>query len=409
MSGGDDRLARLLGGDGLAELRKRLRGRFERSAPGEAGNSFRIGPLTPEEHAALAALTGRHPRFTGSLSVDPAGVDAVLRQAGIATSLRDALERLDGPIVHRTAERDRIRMQWDAVVSRCPHPGLAECLESQAALGVLKRLARGDPTLASALCEQAVAILQLLPANGMPRCWLAAKVLGDAHGLDNGRPVATLVLAVRRGFTTTANETDTMASETARDVWARAGVLVNELARPALFLNLPGGDAGMDGEPRYVSLRRLVRTPPSWDVDERTVHVCENPNVLAIAADRLGALCPPMVCIEGMPAAAQNRLLSQLASAGAQFVYHGDFDWAGLSIGNAVMCQYGARPWRFGATDYIAAVATAARSGRRLEGAEVQANWDVKLSPAMRQQELAIAEEAITDVLMQDLEEAARH
>jgi hypothetical protein len=29
-----------------------------------------------------------------------------------------------------------------------------------------------------------------------------------------------------------------------RDVWAKAGVLVNELARPVLFLNLPKRDAG---------------------------------------------------------------------------------------------------------------------------------------------------------------------
>jgi uncharacterized protein (TIGR02679 family) len=404
MSGADDRAARLLGGEALAGLRKRLRRRFERAAPGQAGDSFRIGDLTPEEHSALAALTGRHPRFTGSLSVDLAGVDAAFRQAGIAGSLRDALERLDGPIVHRATEHDRVRMQWDEVVSRCRHPAFAEFLGSQAALGMVKRLARGEPGVASDLCEQAEAVLRLLPANGLARARLAAEVLGDAHGLDAGRPVATLVLAVWRRTAAAADEADMLALETVREVWARAGVLVNELARPALFLNLPGA---RDGEPGYVSLRRLVRSPPSWDVAGCIVYVCENPNLLAIMADQFGPRCPPMVCTEGMPAAAQNRLLSQLASAGARFFYHGDFDWAGLSIGNAMVGRYAACPWRFGAADYSAAIAAAARPGRLLEGAAVQASWDAALSATMRQHGLAIAEEAVAETLMRDMEEAA--
>jgi uncharacterized protein (TIGR02679 family) len=60
-----------------------------------------------------------------------------------------------------------------------------------------------------------------------------------------------------------------------------------------------------------------------------------------------------MICTDGMPAAAQNRLLSQLALAGAQLRYHGDFDWAGLHIGNYVMREYNACPWRFGAADLL--------------------------------------------------------
>src|SRR5262249_46733539 len=60
------------------------------------------------------------------------------------------------------------------------------------------------------------------------------------------------------------------AIERTRDTWARAGVLVNELARPVLFLNLPTGApenaCWRRGEPAYLSLRALLRSPPSWDV-----------------------------------------------------------------------------------------------------------------------------------------------
>src|SRR3954452_8510294 len=96
-SSADSRLQRLLGGDHFAVLRRRLRRRFER-APLDAVNTFRIGKLTREEHAALASLLGRPLRYANSLQVDVRLVDAAFRNAGIATSLRDALVHLDGPI-----------------------------------------------------------------------------------------------------------------------------------------------------------------------------------------------------------------------------------------------------------------------------------------------------------------------
>lgn len=50
------------------------------------------------------------------------------------------------------------------------------------------------------------------------------------------------------------------------------------------------------------------------------------------------------MCTDGMPAAAQRVILRQLAAAGGRLRYHGDFDWAGVRIGNYVMRECGARP-----------------------------------------------------------------
>jgi uncharacterized protein (TIGR02679 family) len=409
MSAGiDDRLQRLLGGDHLAALRKRLRRRFERAAPDQVDDSFRVSGLTQDEHAALALLSGRRPRFSGSLQIDLAGIDAALRQAGIAVSLRAALEQLDGPIVHLATARDEAQRLWSAVADSRRDSGLRRFLQMPAAMGLLKRLSGGDSFAAIELCDRVEAVLRCLPAAGLTRAQLAADVLGDAHALDSGRPVATLVLAVWRqpvaSVICAAIETD-VSAERVRDVWAKAGILVNELARPALFLNLPA--AGLEqiaGEPCYASLRRLVRSPPSWGVAGRTVYVCENPNLLAIAADQLGRRCPPMVCTDGMPAAAQDCLLSQLARDGASLRYHGDFDWAGLGIGNVMMREYNTQPWRFGAADYLAAVRAASRLGHALNGAEMLASWDEYLAPAMKEHQVAIAEEGVVASLLQDLE-----
>jgi uncharacterized protein (TIGR02679 family) len=234
-------------------------------------------------------------------------------------------------------------------------------------------------------------------------------VLGDAHALDNGAPAATLVLAALRQTVPPAEDDAAAdaAEEDNRTLWARAGVLVNELARPALFLNLPiaGGGclAGEAGEPGYTSLRRLLRNPPGLSVGGRAVYVCENPNLVAIAADRLGPRCAPLVCTEGMPAAAQRTLLALLAQAGASLLYHGDFDWPGIRIANVVMRGFNARPWRFGTADYTEATGIAA--GEILTGAAVAAAWDAALAQAMQHRRLAIPEEGVASLLLRDLEE----
>jgi uncharacterized protein (TIGR02679 family) len=272
------------------------------------------------------------------------------------------------------------------------------------------------------LCRRAEAVLQRLPARGLTRSQLAADVLGDAHALDGGQPTAALVLAVWRrlapqtGYGDSPREGDPIeveipgpsnGGERDRDVWANAGILVNELARPVLFLNLPTSDGEIQrrptGEPSYLSLRSLLRSPPAWDATNRTVYVCENPNLVAIAADHWGSDCAPLVCTDGMPAAAQRCLLLQLAKAGARLRYHGDFDWPGLHIGNQVMREHGAEPWRFGAVDYAAAAARLTAFGQPLQGRTVAASWDEGLTTAMQQHRVAIPEEFLADSLLQDL------
>jgi uncharacterized protein (TIGR02679 family) len=415
---GDVRLQRLLGGDQLSALRRRLRRRFERAAADRPIEHIRIDRLTAEEYVALASLLGRPQRYCNSLQIDVQHLDAALQRAGIASSLRAALERLDGPITNLAAARLADETLWSRVIAGRSDPELAGFLRAPEGLSLLKRLARQDPLVAAELCRRAEAVLRRLPAKGTARSQLAAEALGDAHALDSGQPAATLVLAVWRRLARRLDESTLTqlaadlqpagACERIRDIWATAGVLVNELARPALFLNMPTktSEAGCwcDGEPTYRSLRALLRSPPSWNVAGRKVYVCENPNLLAIAADHWGRNCAPLVCTEGMPAAAQQCLLAQLAQAGALLFYHGDFDWPGLRIGNYVMREFGAEPWRFGVTDYIAAVRAVASAGQSLKGKTAEAAWDTALAAAMQQHRLSVAEEALASSLLQDLE-----
>ena len=391
-----ERLQRLLGGPHLQALRQRLRSRYER---GVEDGVVTLGKLTPAERAALCGLLGRRPGEGSSLRFSIEDIDAALRHGGLADSLRDALHLLDGPIVNLGAQRADMLARWARVAALDAEPRLAALLATPRAIGLLKRISRSDSEFATRLCQAASRVLMRLPAPAQARSQLAADVLGDAHGLDPGRPVARLVLSALRRRT--ADEDDTDSDESVRETWAAAGVMVNELARPALFLNLPGAQANA-GEPAYLSLRALLRCPPAWQVGGRLVFVCENPNLVAIASDALGAACAPLVCTDGMPAAAQRTLLHQLKEAGAVLRYHGDFDWPGIAIGNLVMREFGATPWRFCASDYEA-VATGIAEARALGDGAVSAHWDATLSEAMRTAGWAIDEEGVAGELLRDL------
>jgi uncharacterized protein (TIGR02679 family) len=387
----DERLARLLGGAELSDLRARLRRRYELGPADGKLPSIQVGKLNQTERAALASLVGRKGGVATSITIDVAEVDRTLSDAGIAPSLRAALERLDGPIVHRETELSRIQDSWTSVLAGCTHTDLIVYLSSPVNFGLLKRLSGNQPDSASLICRQTEGILGRLPAAGAPRAQIAAELLGDAHGLDSARPVATLTLAVLRNRFSSDTGDD-------RDTWAAVGILVNELARPAMFLNVPCSGLTVSlGEPQYASLRLLARRPPDWAVAGRPILVCENPNLVAILADRLGTVCPPVVCVDGHLGAAQRTILKQLKASGADLRYHGDYDWPGIAIANNVIAKYGAMPWHFSAAEYAAAAQSAPELAAPLSGRSVIASWDADLTAAMTKAGIKIEEEAIAE------------
>ena len=203
---------------------------------------------------------------------------------------------------------------------------------------------------------------------------LAAQITGDTKALNHGTGLSTLVLralALRAGVARPGSAAER------RDLWDRAGVLVDDLASRVLVLNLPAEGEGLGewltgaaryGTPFQVTLHQLAAHPIR--VSCPRVFVCENPAVLRRACAELGAACPPLVCTEGRPSTAFHRLMGLAVGAGAELWYHGDFDWPGVAIAADVIARYGGRPWRMSASDYQAArhgvgVRLAGEPGRR--------------------------------------------
>jgi uncharacterized protein (TIGR02679 family) len=133
--------------------------------------------------------------------------------------------------------------------------------------------------------------------------------------------------------------------------------------------------------------------------------MCENPVVIAAAADELGAGCQPLVCVGGQPSAAAWRLLELLSAGGAEFSYHGDFDWGGVRIARAVSQRVAWRPWWYDRHAYEAAVSAAhpLRPLAGLVGEPTATPWDPELAFAMRDCNARIEEELTLDALLQDL------
>ncbi len=232
---------------------------------------------------------------------------------------------------------------------------------------------------------------------------LAAQITGDTKALNHGTGLGTLVLralALRAGVPRPGSAAER------RELWDRAGVLVDDLASRVLVLNLPAEGEGLGewltgaaryGTPFQVTLHQLAAHP--IQVACPRIFVCENPAVLRRACAELGAACPPLVCTEGRPSTAFHRVVGLAVGAGAELWYHGDFDWPGVAIAADVITRYGGRAWRMGASDYR----LAARAGVRLGGDPVDTPWDPGLRETMRAEGHAVYEETVGDQLLADL------
>lgn len=414
MTGVDrERLGRLLGGDETAWLVARLRRRLERGRP-LRGTVSRQQASDAERHA-VARLLGRPLRAGGSVSVPLDALERVLARAGAAPDLRTAVEALTGPVADVAGAAVGREAAWSRVLADAEgwatERGLDGWVEQLRATGLVRRLAGGDPAAGAALLEQARRVVAALPGGGVPRQRLAATMLGDSHALDDDRPLATLVVRAAAHLGGVEATVDQGDAAWRRQVWAGVGVLVGELSAPVLTLGLtasassPTGrmlaTAHEAGEALCLTLRQLVREAPDWTVE--AVWVCENPTVVAAAADELGARCAPLVCSGGQPSTAVTTLLRQVAASGATLRYHGDFDWPGLAIATGMIERLGALPWRMRTDDYLAA---SARSTRPLDGAPVEAAWDLHLAPAMAERGVRVEEELVLDDLLDDLDRA---
>ncbi|GAA3676702.1 hypothetical protein GCM10022267_74490 [Lentzea roselyniae] len=384
------RLHRLLGGEDLAWLVTRVRKRLERDEP--LDTTVILAAATEAQRQAVHRLLGRAPRPGRTLSVSLPAVDHVLRTSGAhPAGLASAVLELTGPL----SPREDPEPLWDKAFAELTDPRLTDLATTWKNTGLLKRLAT-TPQAATDLLATLNEVVTNLPSPGEPLGRFAARITGDAHALDDDRPLATLVLRAARALTGLPDGT---GAEWRREVWASVGLMRDELSTTVLTLGLKGhpGLEAWQGQPLHLTLRQLVRDPPNLSPID--VFVCENPVVLATAADHAGPRCPPLICTSGQPSAAVTHLLRLLTKAGARLHYHGDFDWGGIRIANVLHARFPFTPWHFDTHAYLAA----GDVGHPLTGVQVEAAWDPALAAAMAASGRRIEEEHVLDTLLADL------
>jgi uncharacterized protein (TIGR02679 family) len=403
-----DEVARFRG----AEYRRLLaaaRRSIERTG-GDLAGTVSVRNPDDAERKAIIGITGQYrPEGVGQITVRLAELDAAVREAAGRT-LAQLLAELGPPLRDLPRERERLSAGRDATVRSAEESSLHALDWHQAWLAEIAR----DGTLTRLVnageaerVGQAVRVLEALAGRAGPvqLAELAAAVTGDTKALNHGTALATLVLRALALRTGTGRAETT---EQRRELWDSCGVIVDDLASRVLVLNLPADGAGLGewltgaaarGVPFYVTLQQLVVMPVA--VRLPIVYVCENPAVLRRAAADLGTRSAPLLCTEGQPSTAFHRL-AVAVTQGGELRYHGDFDWPGVAIAGAVVARHGARPWRMGAADYLAAVRACA-DYVALTGAPQPTGWDPGLEAAMASVGRAIYEEAVADSLIADL------
>ena len=390
----------------LAGLWTELHRRFEAAGDSEV-RTVRLAGLSPTQRSVLADLLGLA-RLPGEHATVPVGrIDEAVRR-GCGIGARELVERLRGPLRDRPAERRAAAAQRAALWAELEHHPLVSALPALRSWvdGVRRGgLIGGSVANTREHLRAALAVLAELPAGGEPLPVVAERVLGDPHALDEGTRLAGTVL---RGLAALHDEPPPADAARRRELWACHGVTGDELSTTVLVAGFaptgPGALAGTlrtwaaAGQAAVVTLAQL-RAEPALHPVGPVVHVMENPSVLTMAVHRFGRACPPLVCTAGWPNTAAVTLLRGLRTTGARLRYHGDFDGEGLRIAAYVIDRTGAGPWRMSAADYLAAVTDQGPAPGRL----TDVPWDSRLAAALAERGVAVPEERVAPVLLDDL------
>jgi uncharacterized protein (TIGR02679 family) len=404
----------LLSAPELRRLFAGARRRIEHTASLSA--SFTLVNPDDAERRAVGRLLGTRPPTGRAVRISLERLDAALTTSRFGMGLVEALELAGGPIpdlrAARLAAAEKKEALWRDLAGHPTleaRPELTGWLEKLRSSGLASRLAAGQE---SQLIATALGIIGSLPRSGDRLNVVAATATGNAHALDRGTPLGAVVvnaLAHLGGV-----HTPSTAAER-RTLWASFGVVCDELSCDVLTLGLesvsksassPLNSMRANGQPMRLTLRHIATDTLTFKPS--TVFVCENPVVVAEAADLLGSSAPPIVCTEGIPNTAALLLLTQMSSSNCRFVFHGDFDWGGVRILNHLRRSLHEliAPWRFGRDDYLQALDRLGAISN-LESIPADTEWDPSLRETMIDRGLAVFEEQVLDELIRDLKSTA--
>ena len=318
---------------------------------------------------------------------------------GVVTA--HALKRRLAP---KAAEKlARAQSEADLVLHLAPISGDDSII--QAAWAALRRSGRvtqliADPAAPSTLRHVAAFVVALQtrqPEDTIDRRVLAHNVTGNPHALDDGEPIAAMVIAILASMGLVEQNART------RTTWAQIGVHFDGITGGLSMIGVaPVGWTIPPGAPITVPPHVLAGCawPRPGSVATRRLFVTENPSVLTACLDSPAGR---MICTSGKPSALVIESLASLAAAGWQLHVRADFDDTGVTSVNTILDQCSnATAWRMNTADYLQAVAGGSTVPLRLSLLP-EASWDPQLKAEMVTNGFAAFEEAGLDRLVNDV------
>ncbi|WP_410666192.1 TIGR02679 family protein [Amycolatopsis sp. lyj-84] len=413
---------------GFAGLWRSLRKRLENNELAIRG--WVVVELDYEAAEDVSGLLGRL-IGPGRARVSLTDLDAALRSSAVAHGLVTVVgEMTGGPLTDRKAVSRTRREQkldvwarWEAAIADSgldAAPWVSRWQEGVRRAGLISRagndvdtVIRRTVAVLRALSEtiplgdrDATAMAEALPAApSFELSELAGRACSDAHALDEGQLTAALVL---RALAAATGESVPKTSVARRELWALSGVTPDRVSGTVMAWSVrpPGEhlwarsmrDRADLGLVSHVTLQEWhAAADRLWAAPGEQVFACENPQVLQAAAR--ADVKTPLLCTSGNPATVALRVIDCLIAGGAVVRYHGDFDTAGVRIAKRLF-ERGVRPWRYAVEDYLASID---RARLPLTGTVPVTPWSPGLASAMEAHQLAVHEEALLDVLLDDL------
>jgi len=378
-----------------------------------AGAVTLTAPVAPEQRAAVLGLIPGRPLGAGqSRRVDLGALCVAVRRHGPnLTPGAVAAHAIGRRLATRARRRDdRAEFEHDleavgaAWAASSPSPVAAAWESAWSWLrrsGWVAKLQLAPD--ARALLTQAFSVVDALPAPGArrDRRVLASDITRDPHALDDGEPLAAMVLALLAGSRVASGRRP-------RDAWAAVGVDCDDLTGGLISVGIhPTGWRVPSGAVVTLPPRELTRC--SWPEAEPAggwVFVTENPSVASAAADIAGTGgTVRLLCTSGTPSGVEVAAIARLVDAGWGLAVRADFDAAGIAhVTTVLRAVPSAHVWRMTAADY-----TAARGGpNHVPMTDVpDTPWDPTLAAEMRTTGAAAFEEALLAELLDDLRTGA--
>lgn len=374
-----------------------------------------VPELGAESLLALQSLLGRRP----GTRLDLAVMEHRLIAIGVGADLDESLTSLGFPpstgvAARREAarRRDDIRELVRRVTSTWREPWAEEWAEWTLRTGQFAGMDRETVGLLVDRVRRILDEVDVAASDGRPlaRTELAVRIVGTAHGLDDGVPLERCVRrALRHRLGPEAVEFED--APTGRNAWQEAGIATDGVSAPVLTWRLPFDPATRLGAitaaataaavPIHLSTVALRTTSVTSAVVGRSpVLLVENPRLVEAAAERSTPW--PVIATNGNPASAVTSLVDGLISAGVEVRAHSDFDSAGIGICRRLRDR-GCVPWRMDGRDYSDAVDAAVAAGIELPtdtATSGPTEWDPSLAIEFNARRCVVHEEFLVDRLL---------